>query len=92
VASSSLKKALDLDWDDPTVREQALSTILQALNQVEIWIASQPDLTLLTAESAQKSLADIRLIEEQDIERREDNSATANILIKQLSISIGKIT
>jgi len=73
VASNSLKKALDLDWDDPTAREQALSTILQALNQVESWIESQPDLTLSTAESAQKSLADARLIEEQDIERREDN-------------------
>ena len=35
VAASSLKKALDLDRDDPTAREQALSTILQALERVE---------------------------------------------------------
>jgi hypothetical protein len=74
VASSSLKRALDLDWDDPSAREEALSTILQALNQAESWIESQPDLTQATAESAQKSLADAIIIEEQDIERRADGS------------------
>jgi hypothetical protein len=35
VAASSLKAALDLDWDDPKAKAQALSTILQALERVE---------------------------------------------------------
>ena len=35
IAGSSLKSALDLDWDDPDSRTQALITILQTLNQVE---------------------------------------------------------
>ena len=74
VATSSLKRALDLGWDDPAARKQALSTTLQALNQAESWIESQPDLTQATAASAQKSLAEARIIEEQDIERRADGS------------------
>jgi len=45
---------------------------LQALNQAESWIESQSDLKRSTAESAQKSLADAREIEVQDIEKRAD--------------------
>ena len=74
VVASSLKRALDLDWDDPSAREQALSTILQALNQVENWIESQSELTQKTSQSAQKSLEDAKQIEEQDIESRVDGS------------------
>ncbi len=74
VAASSLKRALDLDWDDPTAREQALNTILQALNQAENWVESQSNLTRSTAIDAQKSLADAREIEVQDIEKRADGS------------------
>jgi hypothetical protein len=74
VVASSLKRALDLDWDDPWAREQALSTILQGLNQVENWIESQSELTQKTSQSAQKSLQDAKQIEEQDIESRVDGS------------------
>ena len=74
MVASSLKKALDLDWDDPSAREQALTTILQALNQVESWIESPSDLTQKTAESVKNSLASAKEIEEQDIERRVDGS------------------
>lgn len=74
VAASSLKKGIDLDWDDPTAREQALTTILQALNQVESWSESQSDLTQKTAESVKNSLASAKEIEEQDIKRRDDGS------------------
>ena len=35
VAGSSLKAALDLDWDDPTSREQALRQVIEALDRVE---------------------------------------------------------
>src|SRR6266542_1224403 len=37
VAGSSLKAALDLDWDDPTSREQALRQVIEALDRVEQW-------------------------------------------------------
>lgn len=72
ITNSSLKGALDLDWDEPSAREQALIKILQALNQVENWIAAQSEIEQPTKELAQKSIADARLIEAQDIEKRED--------------------
>jgi len=72
VANSSLKAALDLDWDDPSAKAQALTTILQALNQVEAWIVEQSHLNESTTELVEKSLADARLIEEQDVEVGED--------------------
>ena len=42
VGSSSLKAALDLDWDDPTAREQALVLVLGALEAVERWLETTP--------------------------------------------------
>ena len=42
VAGSSLKAALDLDWDDPTAREQALRLVLGTLDAVEQWLATAP--------------------------------------------------
>lgn len=44
VTGTSLKAALDLDWDDPEARNMALSTILQALNSVESWVEQKTDL------------------------------------------------
>lgn len=72
VANSSLKAALDLDWDDPNARIQALTTILQALNQVEAWIEEQSHLDESTTELVEKSLTDARHIQEQDVEVGED--------------------
>src|SRR5262245_47321973 len=49
VAGSSLKAALDCDWDDPTARLGALARVLAALDAVEVWLqtatapASAPD-------------------------------------------------
>ena len=38
VAGSSLKAALDLNWDDPGARAQALVQVLDALTAVETWL------------------------------------------------------
>jgi Transposase domain (DUF772)/Transposase DDE domain len=35
---TSLKAALDLDWDDPTARTQGLAAVLAALEAVEHWL------------------------------------------------------
>jgi hypothetical protein len=35
LAASSLKAALDRDWDDPAAREEALALVLGFLGQVE---------------------------------------------------------
>lgn len=43
VSGESLKAALDLDWDDPTARQTALSLILDALNACEDWLSTHPE-------------------------------------------------
>src|SRR5262245_18939779 len=48
-AGSSLKAALDLDWDDCQARGQALRQVIETLERVEQWIASKPE--LITEES-----------------------------------------
>jgi transposase len=41
LAASSLKAALDRDWDDPAARDDALAVVLGLLEQVEAFIAGQ---------------------------------------------------
>ena len=41
LAASSLKAALDRDWDDPAAREEALAEVLGLLDRVEAFIAGQ---------------------------------------------------
>jgi hypothetical protein len=41
VCGSSLKAALDLDWDDPEARAQALQQVIGVLDRVEQWLAAQ---------------------------------------------------
>jgi DDE family transposase/transposase-like protein DUF772 len=66
VGASSLKAALDLDWDDPSARETALAMVLDALAGCESWLDSHPELVeaqpaLLT------SLAVAAVVREQDV-------------------------
>jgi transposase len=42
LAASSLKAALDLDWDDPATRDQALGMVLDAMERLEAFVATQP--------------------------------------------------
>ena len=42
VRGSSLKAALEVDWDEPTARQQALTIVLEALSAVDYWLATQP--------------------------------------------------
>ena len=65
VNSSSLKAALDLNWDDPAESQNALVTILNSLNSVEEWMQQQlnPD----EIEEAQAPLQVARLIESQNV-------------------------
>ena len=49
LAGSSLKAALDLDWDVSTTRDAALRVVLDALLTVEGWVETHPD--VVTAEA-----------------------------------------
>jgi transposase len=78
VAGSSLKATLDLDWDDPEARAQALSQVLGTLERVEQWLAAQPE--LITKESVVPDcLAAAQQVRTQDVTT---NEAGAPTLIK----------
>ncbi len=74
VSGSSLKAALDLDWDDPQQRTQALTTILQTLSNIESWVEQKSELGGKTITQVNQSLEDARKIEAQDIEEESDGS------------------
>lgn len=42
VSASSLKAALDQDWDDPDARRQALLTVLGAMDTLTAWLTQDP--------------------------------------------------
>jgi hypothetical protein len=43
VTGSSLKAALDIEWDNPQARAQALTQVLAALENVEQWLDHHPE-------------------------------------------------
>jgi hypothetical protein len=66
VRGSSLKAVLDLDWDEPTAWQQALTIVLDALNAVDHWLATQP----ASAEAAPEvaaSMAAAHQVRDQDV-------------------------
>ncbi len=63
LAGSSLKAALDLDWDDPAAREAALAEVLGLMDQVEAFIAG-----LAGAEAAAAAVAAARQVRDQDVD------------------------
>jgi IS5 family transposase len=70
LAASSLKAALDLDWDEPTAREQALRLVLETLRSVEGWVDSHEEVLTTTprvAEQVAESLAVAHQVVAQDV-------------------------
>lgn len=65
VAGSSLKASLDLNWDDPTEREQALLLILNTLDTVESWLQKKTHSN--DNKPARESLEVARQIQSQDV-------------------------
>jgi hypothetical protein len=73
LGGSSLKAALDLDWDDPAERTRALVTVLDALRAVERyleWCAAPTD----EASGRPAALAAARQVRDQDVERAADGT------------------
>jgi hypothetical protein len=73
VCGTSLKAALDSDWDKLGQREEALGLVLKVLHMVETWVESLP---LDEAELAQPSLSIARQVEAQDVEVDEKGKAS----------------
>jgi transposase len=66
-APTSLKAALDLDWDDPASRTWALGVVLDALRQVEAIVTQQP--ASVAQETAQAAVAVAQQVAAQDVEQ-----------------------
>jgi hypothetical protein len=73
LAGASLKAALDLNWDDPLQRQQALARVLETLESVEQWLAAQPALSAHPV--VQESLAAAEHVRAQDVETNEPGQA-----------------
>ena len=73
LGGSSLKAALDRDWDDPSERAEALAVVLAVLTAVERWLESEPDGSEQPA--VQHSLAAARQVEQQDVQISEAGTA-----------------
>lgn len=75
VAGSSLKAALDLDWDDPAAHDHALALVLDSLDQFEAWLEGQPEV-LAEQPAVLTSLAAAAQVREQDVVRSENGKPT----------------
>lgn len=71
VAKSSLKAALDLDWNDPTARQTALGHLLAMFTQVEAFFGHQPTVP----QAAEHYLHLAQQVVAQDVEERPDGPA-----------------
>src|SRR5882724_7782633 len=63
LAASSLKAALDRDWDDPGARDEALAAVLGLLETVEAFVAGQAG-----DEAAATAAAVARQVRDQDVD------------------------
>jgi hypothetical protein len=66
LGASSLKAALDVEWDDPASRSWALGMVLGALEAVEQYVAQQP--ASPAQQAAEAALAVAEQVVAQDIE------------------------
>lgn len=89
LAGSSLKAALDLDWDDPNALSFALNQIMSVLNAVEFKLQQTPELKLETVEGVNENISIAREIQQQDVEETaEGNPKLKKGVAKDRRISI----
>jgi Transposase DDE domain/Transposase domain (DUF772) len=87
LAASSLKAALDTDWDDPAARGQALAVVLDCLTAMESFVAAQP--AGPGTDAAVACVAIAATVRDQDVVLAEDGSASlARGVAKDRRISV----
>jgi hypothetical protein len=74
VSETSLKAALDRNWDDAQERQEALSVVLAALTAVEDWLETQPESKADPVVQAHMQTA--QQIKAQDVELTQSGAAT----------------
>jgi DDE family transposase/transposase-like protein DUF772 len=83
LTASSLKAALDMDWDDPATTGQALSQVLGLLDQVEAFIAGAAG-----GDAAAALLATARQVRDQDVDLTGPAPALRRGVAKDRRISV----
>jgi hypothetical protein len=83
LAASSLKAALDRDWDDPAARDAALAVVLGLLERVETFIAGQAG-----EQAAAEAVATARQVRDQDADLTGPAPALRRGVAKDRRISI----
>jgi transposase len=83
LAASSLKAALDADWDDPAARDQALARVLGLLERVEAFIAGQAG-----DQAAVAAVAIARQVRDQDVDLTGPAPALRHGVAKDRRISV----
>jgi transposase len=83
LAASSLKAALDRDWDDPAARDAALAQVLGLLDQVQAFIAGQAG-----TEAAAAAVAVARQVRGQDVDLAGPAPALRRGVAKNRRISV----
>jgi len=64
---SSLKAALDIEWDDPAAQATALERLLAEVDRIERWVAAQPATTRATP-ALHAALTALQAVLAQDLE------------------------
>jgi hypothetical protein len=72
LGGSSLKAALDMDWDDPAARGHALGVVLAALESVEVFVAAQPQ----APPAASAAVAVAHQVRDQDVQVGSEGTAS----------------
>src|SRR5580692_3221330 len=83
LAASSLKAALDRDWDDPAARDEALAAVLGLLDQVGAFVAGQAG-----GEAAAVAVAAARQVRDQDVDLTGPAPALRRGVAKDRRISV----
>jgi transposase len=83
LAASSLKAALDRDWDDPAARDEALAVVLGLLDRVEAFIAGQAG-----DEAATEAVAAACQVRDQDVDLAGPGPALRRGVARDRRISI----
>jgi hypothetical protein len=76
LGGSSLKAALDCDWDDPAARQHALVVVVEALDAVEGFLTGAELAAAGAPAQAAAALAVARQVCEQDVDRGEDGTSS----------------
>src|SRR5208282_734746 len=84
LAASSLKAALDADWDDPAARDAALARVLGFLDQVGAFVAGQ-----YGDQAAARAVQVARQVRDQDVDLAGPAPALRRGVAKDRRISVG---